>query len=165
MALDGGFGKQVEVSCESCGAPAKVKLRKLWARGQWHRVGPALCPDCAAAQRRAAEAAAAEAEAERRRRREAESRRRLVDPDAPAEFGVPPKYRCYSFSSFRECPGNTRALAAARTFAGGSEGRLTLTGGVGVGKTHLAVAVGRVVYLVIFLSRRRGEASLTLGAA
>jgi DNA replication protein DnaC len=63
-----------------------------------------------------------------------------------ASSGIPPRYGRCTLENFQPAaPGQTRALAAARELAGlfpGHEKGLLLYGGAGVGKTHLAAALG-----------------------
>lgn len=69
------------------------------------------------------------------------------DSDRWVEIFVPKRFREASFDTYEVTPENRTLFEAAKRFADGytedSDRGLFLSGNVGVGKTHLAIAIGR----------------------
>jgi DNA replication protein DnaC len=80
-----------------------------------------------------------------REREEDEKRRRAQAADrALEERGISGRLREMTFESYRaDTQEQDRALTKCREFSGKPDGTLVLIGGVGTGKTHLAVAIAR----------------------
>lgn len=149
VALDHLPGRQ-----ERCAAHGEYVSRN-YLRNIWSH-----CPVCA---REEAES--------KRQEREVESRRRATDAwlARMGESGIPPRFLKCGFDNFVPMDGKRGALDAAREYVANfdraaADGRsMIFIGGPGVGKTHLACAIGlqllregrRVVYTTIPKMHRR----------
>lgn len=139
------------VICEYCGAPRYTRGVPISGIIRWSTAGPMAC----SCPQGAAEFAAQQVEAARREweRREAEAIQRRVQR-LIGDSGIQARFLNRTFDTFEKTGENARALNAAVEYANtfvdklptqenpepGRNG-LFITGGKGVGKTHLAVAI------------------------
>ena len=133
------FGEpKPDIQCPHCGKTLRQIVHIGPEEARCYTPQHEDCGCSGAAEQRLAEAMEQERRAEKRKRRDIQA---LVDAS-----GIPKRYQNAVFTAYQVPPGSAKlyrtAYAYAERFGGIADGMgLYLTGGCGVGKTHIATAI------------------------